>query len=66
MPKIKISKRACDPMFKKLIENKKIGGVNCVLWQDGQILYQESDGYKNLETKELLTIDTIFRIASWL
>lgn len=51
-------------MFKKLIENKKIGGVNCILWQDGQILYQESDGYKNLETKELLTIDTIFRIAS--
>jgi CubicO group peptidase (beta-lactamase class C family) len=51
-------------MFKKLIQNKKIGGVNCILWQDGQILYQESDGYKNLETKELLTIDTIFRIAS--
>jgi len=51
-------------MFKKLIENKKIDGVNCMIWQDGQILYQESDGYKNLETKELLTSDTIFRIAS--
>ena len=51
-------------MFKKLIENKKIGGVSCILWQDGKILYQESDGYKNMETKELLTIDTIFRIAS--
>jgi CubicO group peptidase (beta-lactamase class C family) len=51
-------------MFKKLIENKKIGGVNCMIWQDGQILYQESEGYKNLETKEPLTIDTIFRIAS--
>jgi hypothetical protein len=25
-------------MFEKLIENKKIGGVNCILWQDGQIL----------------------------
>jgi CubicO group peptidase (beta-lactamase class C family) len=51
-------------MFKKIIENKKIGGVNCILWQDGKILFQESDGYKNVETKELLTIDTIFRIAS--
>lgn len=51
-------------MFKKLIENKKIGGVNCILWQDGEILYQGSDGYKNMETKELQTIDTIFRIAS--
>ena len=51
-------------MFKKIIENKKIGGVNCILWQDGKILYQESDGYKNMETKESLTLDTIFRIAS--
>ena len=51
-------------MFEKLIENKKIGIVNCILWQDGQILYQEIDGYKNLETKELSTIDTIFRISS--
>ena len=51
-------------MFKQLIENKKLGGVNCMLWRAGQILYQECDGYKNLETKERLTIDTIFRIAS--
>src|SRR5215831_4899666 len=51
-------------MFKKLIDNKKLGGVNCMIWRDGQILYQESQGYKNLETKELLTLDTIFRIAS--
>jgi len=51
-------------MFKKLIDNKKLGGVNCIIWKDGQVVYQESEGYKNLETKELLTIDTIFRIAS--
>ena len=51
-------------MFKELIENKKIGGVNCMIWQNGQILYQECEGYKNLETKESLTVDTLFRIAS--
>jgi len=51
-------------MFKKLIENKKLGGVNCMIWQDGQMVYQQSEGYKNLETKESLTMDTIFRIAS--
>ena len=51
-------------MFKKFIDNKKLGGVNCIIWKDGQILYQEIVGYKNLDTKELLTIDTIFRIAS--
>ena len=51
-------------MFKEFIENKKIGGVNCLIWQDGQILYQQCEGYKNLETKESLTVDTLFRIAS--
>jgi CubicO group peptidase (beta-lactamase class C family) len=51
-------------MFKKFIDNKKLGGVNCIIWQDGQILYQESCGYRNLDTHELMTTDTIFRIAS--
>lgn len=51
-------------MFQKLIDNKKLGGVNCTIWKDGQVIYQESQGYKNLETRELMTIDTIFRIAS--
>jgi CubicO group peptidase (beta-lactamase class C family) len=51
-------------MFKKFIENKKLGGVNCLLWQDGQILFQETVGYKNPETNEPMAVDTIFRIAS--
>jgi CubicO group peptidase (beta-lactamase class C family) len=51
-------------MFKDLIENRKIGGVTCLIWQDGQIIYQASEGCRNLETKEPLTSDTIFRIAS--
>ena len=51
-------------MFKKLIDNKKLGGVNCIIWKDGQVLYQESVGYMNLDTCELMTMDTIFRIAS--
>jgi CubicO group peptidase (beta-lactamase class C family) len=51
-------------MFKKLIDNKKLGGVNCIIWKDGQVIYQESFGYKNLETYELMTMDTLFRIAS--
>ena len=51
-------------MFKKFIDNKKLGGVNCTIWKSGQIVYQESQGYRNLETHELMTMDTIFRIAS--
>jgi len=51
-------------MFKKFIDNKKLGGVNCIIWKDGNVLYQESQGYRNLETREVMTMDTIFRIAS--
>jgi CubicO group peptidase (beta-lactamase class C family) len=51
-------------MFKKLIENKKLGGVTCMIWKDGQVVYQDSQGYRNLETYELMTTDTLFRIAS--
>jgi CubicO group peptidase (beta-lactamase class C family) len=51
-------------MFKKLIDDKKFGGLNCIIWKDGQVIYQESEGYMNLETHELMTMDTIFRIAS--
>src|SRR3954464_8107684 len=51
-------------MFKKFIDNKKLGGVNCLIWKEGQVIYEESCGYRNLETCELMTIDTIFRIAS--
>src|SRR3954451_15113612 len=51
-------------MFKKFIDNKKLGGVNCIIWKDGQVIHQESYGYRNLETGESMTPDTIFRIAS--
>ncbi len=51
-------------MFKKFIDNKKLGGVNCIIWQDGQVLYQDSYGCRNPDTNESVTIDTIFRLAS--
>lgn len=51
-------------MFQRLIDDKKLGGINCLIWKDGQVIYQESYGYRNLETQETMTPDTIFRIAS--
>ncbi len=53
-----------DLMFEKFIINKKLGGVNGVVWKDGRIFYRETVGYRNLETHDLMTMDTIFRIAS--
>ena len=51
-------------MFKKFIDNKKLGGINCIIWQDGEVLYQDSYGCRNPDTNESVTIDTIFRLAS--
>lgn len=51
-------------MFSKLIDSKKFSGANCVIWKNGHVIYNESNGYKNLEPVEYLTGDTIFRIAS--
>ena len=51
-------------MFEKFIDNKKLGGVVCAIWKDGQVIYEESIGSRNMETLESMTMDTIFRIAS--
>lgn len=51
-------------MFEKLIDSRMIAGANCLIWQEGKILYQSSEGYRNLEPPDLITHDTLFRIAS--
>lgn len=51
-------------MFEKFIKTKKLGGINCLIWKNGQVLFQESYGYKNLVTEAPMTEDTIFRISS--
>lgn len=51
-------------MFEKLISDRQLAGANCVIWIDGEVAYQESEGFKNLITKEKMTSDAIFRISS--
>jgi CubicO group peptidase (beta-lactamase class C family) len=51
-------------MLKIFIDNMKLGGANYCVWKDGQKISQESYGYKDLDTSELMTIDNIFRISS--
>ncbi|MBR9921052.1 MAG: beta-lactamase family protein [Bacteroidetes bacterium] len=51
-------------MLETFINEKRIGGINGLIWLDGEVLMQESFGYKNLETQEPLTMDSIFRISS--
>jgi len=51
-------------MYQQFIDSKKLAGVNTMVWKDGQVVFQESLGCRNLQTSEPMTIDTIFRIAS--
>lgn len=49
--------------FSKLMSKYKYAGVNTLLIKNGKT-YISSDGYMSLETKEKMTPNTIFRIAS--
>ncbi len=51
-------------MLETFIKNKKLGGINGLVWKNGEVVFQESFGYKSLVTKELMTIDALFRISS--
>jgi CubicO group peptidase (beta-lactamase class C family) len=51
-------------MFQKLIDNKKLAGGNCLVYKNGEILFQESYGLRNFESNAPMLIDTIFRISS--
>lgn len=51
-------------MLEKFTENKKLGGINALIYKDGQIIYRESIGLQNLEKSIPIQTDTIFRISS--
>ena len=38
-------------MFEKLISDRQLAGANCVIWIDGEVAYQESEGFKNPRPK---------------
>lgn len=50
--------------FKKLMSKYEFSGINAILFNKNEILESCSLGYTNLETKEALQLDNIFRIAS--
>ncbi|MHB8065985.1 MAG: serine hydrolase domain-containing protein, partial [Ruminiclostridium sp.] len=50
-------------LLKNFIE-KGPAGCSCSVVQHGETLYQECFGYADLDTKKLITPDTIYRIYS--
>ena len=51
-------------MFEKMVNEKKLGGFNCLVYNNGKVIFHEYSGFRNLEKAEPMTGDTIFRIAS--
>jgi len=51
-------------MLESFIKSRKLGGINCLIWKNGQTIFTESYGYKNPDTREFLTLDALFRISS--
>ena len=52
------------PALQKLVDDGKIAGGVAAVARRGKVAYVGSFGYRNLETKEPMTEDTIFAIAS--
>lgn len=50
--------------IKAIMEQSKVMGLSVAVVKKGKIIYTHSFGYKNIESKEPLTDDCLFRIAS--
>ncbi|OYU56553.1 MAG: serine hydrolase [Chitinophagaceae bacterium BSSC1] len=50
--------------IKTIMEQSKVMGLSVAVVKNNQIIYTHSFGYKNFETKEPLTDECLFRIAS--
>ena len=50
--------------LQQLIEETPAAGLAVVVVKNNKIIYQQNFGYKNLENKEPLTTESLFRIAS--
>lgn len=63
-----IDKDKLENTLKKRIEGDvnsgRVGGASVCVMQDGECVYKNCFGYKDVETREILTSDTVFRMAS--
>ncbi|MDA7930491.1 beta-lactamase family protein [Akkermansiaceae bacterium] len=52
------------PIVEGFIRKKQLAGANVLVLRKGEIVYQESFGLRDLETKAPMENDTLFRIYS--
>lgn len=60
----KTNNRKLDAMIVQGIKDWKIPGLATIVVKDGEVVFQETYGVKNLETKESVDENTLFNMAS--
>ncbi|QEN04614.1 class A beta-lactamase-related serine hydrolase [Thiospirochaeta perfilievii] len=50
--------------LKLAIKNRELSGANILILQDGKEVFYHQDGYSNIENRETIKRDTIFRLYS--
>lgn len=53
-----------DDLSARLVNSKEVAGINVLILKDGEVLYDKAFGDADVETKQPLQTNNIFRIAS--
>jgi CubicO group peptidase (beta-lactamase class C family) len=53
-----------DPALQKHIDQKDVAGIEAMVFQNGKVTYHKTFGWKDVEKKEPMTKDGIFRMMS--
>lgn len=53
-----------DHLLLEYIEEKKLPGATCLIARHGKVVYHKSFGYRDIELRDSLQVEDIYRIAS--
>ncbi|WP_430611757.1 serine hydrolase domain-containing protein [Flavobacterium sp. JP2137] len=56
--------KSIDDLSARLVSSQEVAGINILVLKDGEVLYDKAFGYADVETKQPLQSNNIFRIAS--
>ncbi len=63
-PLVSETETQLDKVIQKYADERKLAGASALLAQHGQIIYQKSFGWQNIESGRKMTNSSIYRIAS--
>lgn len=61
---VSTASRQADRLLSELRAQNGVPGLGAAVWQDGRIIWRGAAGYRDIETRQLVDADTIFRLAS--